>query len=689
MKKTLLSVIVLLSVLLSVLPQTASAGAMPFSDVKAGEWYYDSVAAVYEKGVMIGMSESEFSPSSPMTRAQLVTVVCRLSGDDPAGLGEDIAFLDALPDDWYADYIGWAVRENVVVGYPDGTFGPDEPVTRSEAAVILERFFGGREIYFSGSALTDSFSDADAIEEWAKGSVEELRIRGVVSGDAKGNFNGSSPATRAEIAEMTARYLDSKPLSKVDYYMSHILDYAPHSGKFLTLELSIAKWVNAEKIGAQILPCFGLSEDEYEIVADDEEIADLRDVWTRHDYGDTVMAFLTLALKDKSTGETSQPSYVRCKIKKVEVYIYVDPDDFDPGFDPDIYSAMIDASLPYSGNTARLYRALRRGADGEGLTVAFIGGSITAGSTAIPGGGYANIAANWLERHVTSDVKPVYAGIGGTPSYFGNARLGRDVLSHDPDIVFVEFAVNDYPGEDKPHVRESYESLIRTVLNREDAPAVVIVLVRGGEANFPFMNSVAERYEIPVVNVSAGGQYAIDAGVLTDEEFMPDTVHPDDLGHQIMSDMIEELFRRTLDDYASVSEAEAAIAPVTGETVTPSRLENLTMIEAEDLDIVSMGSFRFTGTDYGLGFTRAATSKPSDGREPIVFRITAKSVELVLDSGTEVWITVDGGEPIRSGCVAYMADCGPVVLSDVEAEHTITVTPRDDSEVKLLAVVYN
>ena len=687
MKKTIVSLIVLFSLLITafaVFPQSASAEDIPFKDVKAGDWFYAPVARVYKEGIIIGVTAKTFEPESKMTRAQLVTIICRLSGDGYKGLGEGLTFKDTPKSEWYADYVGWALREGIVAGYPDGTFKPDAPVTRSELAVVLARFFNYREIYFAEAPLIASFTDAGKIEDWAQSAVEKIRLCGIISGDPAGNFNPASSATRAEIATMITRYLDAERISKVEYLMSHYMDYLPHSGKYVTLEFSLSKLITAEGFAARTFPYFGISEEEFEIVADEEELAAFRSEWVSYAYGDIGIATFNLALRDKSTGETSKTETIKFKLTKVEEHFYIDPDDFDPGIDDAIYSTMTDTALSYTGNTARLYRALDKGRTTGKLTVAYIGGSITEGASAMPDGGYARISANWLERHVAPDLTFVNAGISGTDSALGNARLGKDVLSKDPDIVFIEFAANDDPYNDQ--LKEQFESMVRTTLKSEGSPAVVIVISRGGDGTLQAKKAVAEKYGIPMVDVTTAVAYGIEKGAFTDEEFRPDGTHPDDWGHQIMSDMIEELFRRTLGDFDSAGAAEAAIEPVTDDTITLSRLEGLTMIEAEDLDIVSMGSFKYTHKDRGFGFSRAATAAPG-GKDPLVFTVRCKTLEIVIQSGTGVLVSIDGGDPIPMGSGSYFADAYPLIISDETAAHTIAVTPFfDDAEAVLIAI---
>ena len=152
-----------------------------------------------------------------------------------------------------------------------------------------------------------------------------------------------------------------------------------------------------------------------------------------------------------------------------------------------------------------------------------------------------------------------------------------------------------------------------------------------------------------------------------------------------MSDMIEELFRLTLDEWTTLEEAEAAIPAVPEDTVTPARFRGLKLTDAEDLDVGSMGSFKFTGEQLGHKFSRGATWKVGSAGEPFVFTVTAKTVDLVVARGSVLEVTVDGGEPYVCGDEAFA-----VVISDTTAVHTVSVRPYFDDRVStLLAVACN
>ena len=124
------------------------------------------------------------------------------------------------------------------------------------------------------------------------------------------------------------------------------------------------------------------------------------------------------------------------------------------------------------GDTARLFKLFSKLEEGKPVTLCFLGGSITQGSlSSKPTTCYAYKVYEWFkETFKNADITYVNAGVGGTTSAFGAARCDRDVLSHNPDFVLVEFSVND---ECDDYFFESYEGLIRKLLYSDSKPAVV------------------------------------------------------------------------------------------------------------------------------------------------------------------------------------------------------------------------
>lgn len=188
---------------------SAESNRMSFKDVKAKNWFYSPVRAVWEEGIMQGTSESTFAPNEKMTRAQLVTILYRLAGAQGESYADSITFKDVKKNVWYSEPLGWAVQEGLVNGYWDNTFRPNAPVLRQELAKLFSAFidYAGYEI--SGNALIDSFTDAATHPSWAKEYIEDLRVLGLIGGDRAGKFNPQSTATRAEVATIITRLLSA------------------------------------------------------------------------------------------------------------------------------------------------------------------------------------------------------------------------------------------------------------------------------------------------------------------------------------------------------------------------------------------------------------------------------------------------------------------------------------------------
>lgn len=220
------------------------------------------------------------------------------------------------------------------------------------------------------------------------------------------------------------------------------------------------------------------------------------------------------------------------------------------------YQEMVKKSLMQTGNPARLQRALNRARNGEDVTIAFIGGSITQGAGAVPihTGCYAYKIFERLcrlaGRGTEENIHYIKAGVGGTPSELGMLRYERDVLrdgSVAPDIVVVEFAVNDEGDETKG---ECYDSLVRKILSGENQPAVILLFaVFDNDWNLQErLSPVGRAYELPMVSVKDAVveqfyQKAGEGRIFSKNQFFYDCFHPTNLGHTVMADCVDWLLR--------------------------------------------------------------------------------------------------------------------------------------------------
>ena len=182
---------------------------LPFVDVTEDMDCYDDVKYLYDKGIQIGMSDTEFGPETHLTRAMLVTLLWRLEGE-PA-VEYDGTFSDVPAGKWYSDAVEWAASKGIVQGYGDGTFGPLNDMTREQLASILWRYAKDKDYDVSVGEDTNilSYNDAFDTPGWAMPALQWAIGAGVLEGSADGNLNGAVPATRAEIARALRVFLEN------------------------------------------------------------------------------------------------------------------------------------------------------------------------------------------------------------------------------------------------------------------------------------------------------------------------------------------------------------------------------------------------------------------------------------------------------------------------------------------------
>lgn len=180
-----------------------SKNPVSFNDVKA-HWADEYINFVAEREIMRGVAEKKFAPDSNMTRAMFVTVLWRLAGS-PAGEGS-LGFEDVNDGAWYTDALVWGVKNNIVNGYDEKHFGPDDNVTREQLCVLIARYLKNSD-YDINATEDITFADADKISVWAKNEVNWCAERALVSGRPGGMFAPRDNATRAENAAVIRRMI--------------------------------------------------------------------------------------------------------------------------------------------------------------------------------------------------------------------------------------------------------------------------------------------------------------------------------------------------------------------------------------------------------------------------------------------------------------------------------------------------
>lgn len=169
----------------------------PFADVAKGSWYYEGVRYAYENGLMSGTGEGTFSPDLPTSRGMLVTILYRLAGSPAAG---SASFTDVAQGQWYADGVAWASANGVVSGYPDGSFRPNDTITREQMAAILYQYARIQGKLDDSQADLSIFSDLDSLSAYAKEPMSWAVAQGLFSGVSADTLAPGGSTTRAQAA---------------------------------------------------------------------------------------------------------------------------------------------------------------------------------------------------------------------------------------------------------------------------------------------------------------------------------------------------------------------------------------------------------------------------------------------------------------------------------------------------------
>ena len=370
------------------------------------------------------------------------------------------------------------------------------------------------------------------------------------------------------------------------------------------------------------------------------------------------------------------------------------------------YNNMIEDSLMSDGNNARLLKVIEKARSGEDVYIATIGGSITEGAGANDyndcyAASFAKAFAEEFGKDGGANVHFINAGLSGTPSTLGVIRYQRDVIDkndgHMPDLLIVEFAVND---ADDPTNGQTYEGLVRHALNAENEPAVILLFsVFKSRWNLQDrFKPLGTYYDLPMVSIKDAVVPRLEDKSLREILYFSDEYHPAVYGHRIMKDCLMHLCRTI-----AAQEKEEPVA-VPEQAQMSDSFDNVVMV-TEDTEGVKLSAGGFKSVDGAVFSTKfeSVTCFPEnwkhgaeDGSE--AFRMTASCRSILIaykksSSATfgEVEIVVDG-KVVRK---VNGKDAGGwnnpytlVVLNEKEvAEHTLEIRMAEGSEDKEFTIL--
>ena len=347
-------------------------------------------------------------------------------------------------------------------------------------------------------------------------------------------------------------------------------------------------------------------------------------------------------------------------------------------------------SIVSTGNNYRLKTALEKMKQGEEVTVSYLGGSITVGENSLLidqeglKKGYAYYSYDYMANAfgTGSNVKYVNAGISGTGSEIGIIRVDEDILAHNSDIIFIEYAGNNSSTE---FYKETYESLIRKCLQDENAPAVVLIMCAtyytgGSEDTYAtenYMTKFGNYYELPIMSINQGlrsictltGDNRLD---VNDPIFRlycaEDNVHQTDIGHQLFGKVLANFIRR-IDQETMDSEYQFKQA-IYNSSETKQKYDDLERVSNDSSYVKSLGAWTNEAPSHIAqqlkethvsalthGWTKTGTTN-----EALVFEFEAKNLivnyradnpDVDLDTGVIVVKYTNLDDPTDKGEVSW------------------------------------
>lgn len=224
--------VTLLAVAVALLYPVAALGQekTQFTDIEG--WYKPYILDLTDKSILEGRTATTFCPEEEITRAEFLTILARLSGDDINPYKSAVpSFNDISTAAWYLPYVEWGYANKVVVGYQDGSFLPNENIKRQDIAVMLSRY--ARRVV--GVTLPDKgmavdFSDADSTGFYAREAVSSLSKAGILEGYSEGTFRPLNPILRGEVAKIISVFLGDMPGYESIGYTWRDLTYLIHAG---------------------------------------------------------------------------------------------------------------------------------------------------------------------------------------------------------------------------------------------------------------------------------------------------------------------------------------------------------------------------------------------------------------------------------------------------------------------------
>ncbi len=355
-----------------------------------------------------------------------------------------------------------------------------------------------------------------------------------------------------------------------------------------------------------------------------------------------------------------------------------------------VTSQQMKLAIPYkAADESALYKCLQKAHNGKKITAGFIGGSITIGKMSV---GAADACVDkklsyveyfsrwWRQKFPEAGLDVVNAGINATDSYLGVHRVQKDILDQKPDLVVVEFAVNDQMTN--LH-KQSYENLVRRILTADFHPAVLLLFMsrtNGKSCQFHQIQ-IGKHYHLPMLSYGNVMEDMLRHGMHTADELSGDGIHPSALGSAIAG----EILTRYLEIIYEKQPWQIVKRTAPSSYLTSEEYKNAEVLSCNDLNIKNMGTFR--PVNKSTFFSGNLECCSGDGN--LEFTVTCKNlgvlyVRLNDKSGGQFDIYVDGKKTSEinadnRGAHNNQPGTVPCFFSNSMDTHTIRISKKKNS----------
>lgn len=373
------------------------------------------------------------------------------------------------------------------------------------------------------------------------------------------------------------------------------------------------------------------------------------------------------------------------------------PEDMEYVIENGITERMKALSTYIKGNQARLAKVFKKAKDGEKITVAYLGGSITQGSTAGDQLCYARLTTDWLEeKFPEAEIEYVRAGIGATGSYIGVHRAQRDVVSKNPDLVFIDFSVNDTTENTERNIN-SYDSLLQLLWNSASHPAVVTIAMtqENGTSFQSYHSEICEAYDIPMISYREAILDVIEKGHIVWDDISDDNIHPNVVGHSVLTEIITAYLQDVIDNLDSIdTSSESDLSS----PFTDNKFMNADVATPENtvpLDATGWTTRTDMFGNFGGYWMIRSRDGLFEGVNPLKFEVEAKNIGVFygkLTSGGGTFdVLVDGvcaktiDSDFPDGWGSYV-EADEVISYDEVGKHTVEIVPHKDGEKSVIYI---